>query len=112
MKITSRIEAMNNWKASPVAESVYNELVGSMDENGKIEVIKVAEVLETYVKGIQASSYKEVAYTLMFIGKGLIPTWLGGEPLVEEDKPRAKRESSAVVVTEPTVTKEAWERFI
>ena len=112
MNIKSRTSAMNEWKASPVAESVYNELVGNMDENGKIEVTKVAEVLETYVKGIQASSYKEVAYTLMFIGKGLTPVWLGGEPLVEEDKPRTKRESSAAIITEPVVVKEAWERFI
>ena len=111
MKITSRITAMNEWKPSPVAESVYNELVGNMDENGKIEVTKVAEVLETYVKGREGSTYKEVAYTLMFIGKGLTPVWLGGEPLPEEVKTSTPRRTEPVVM-EPVVERESWERFI
>lgn len=111
MKITSRTTAMNEWKGSPVAESVYNELVGNMDENGKIEVSKVAEILESYIKGIQGSSYKEVAYTLMFIGKGLTPTWLGGEPLPEEPKATTTRRETVTVV-EPVREVADWERFI
>lgn len=113
MKIKSRVEKMLDHQGTAVAQELYDELVVNTDENGKIEVAKVAEIISKYVKGIKGSTYSEIAYTLLFLGDGKVPTWLGGTELPSTlDTPAVVTTNNTVAVVEPAVVRPAWEAFL